>query len=452
MNMNWSVVGIAVCVVAVCLTYSMFDTSPKTTEEKATKQKSKKKRSKNIRKKPEVTYRPVQPKCDFLQRELLPVPNAQAGLGFCFTIMSYNVLAQALVKRLLYPHSGEILRWKKRYDVIKQEIRYYNPTILCMQEVDVDQLSNWSAFFLENGYHTTSFDQYGKRHCLLIAYKHEQLSLVEKHEEQYENIVIENIPQDEKKNGALVNVFRFSDEICEKFPYLAAKGLIIGTTHLYWLPLGCFDRTRQCYRLLQVINEIRNKFSDPKIEYLSIAAGDFNTEPHDAPYQLMTTKADASRESVVQTLASSLLRSSQLPDEVKQKPDKETKRICQDAASALVRDHCDLATRAISLYSIAHGTAQEVCEPDFTNWTPNFKGTLDYIFALLPHKPGRQVNMKNCAQSVEQEASIRPVRYLALPTSDEMTKKNVLGLPKLTYSPSDHFSVMVEVELIEQNA
>lgn len=422
-----------------------------TNNEKSRNQKGKRRRNRRVHKTPEVSYRPVQPKRDFLEREMLPVPNTRPGLGFSFTIMTYNVLAQALVKRLLYPYSGEVLRWKKRYDIIKQEIKYHNPTILCMQEVDVDQLENWRSFLLENGYSTNDFDQYGKRHCLLIAHKYDKVTCIGKYEEEYEDSFIEEIPQDEKRNGALVGIFRFTDEVCKMFPYLSAKGLLIGTTHLYWLPQGCFDRTLQCHRLLEIMNEVRNKYSKTGIEYVSLLAGDFNTEPQDAPYQLMTTKAQSSKETVVETLASSLLMSSQLPNETKLNPGHQIRQICRKAASDLVEGHDYLNSRAISLYSIAHGTKEQCQEPHFTNWTPNFKGTLDYIFALVPHQLGRLISMKNRTRTVIQKASIRPLKYLALPTADEMNQKDILGLPKLHYSPSDHFSIMVEVELIEHN-
>lgn len=404
-----------------------------------------KKRRRNYLKKQETTYKPVQPKCDFQQREFLPVPNAQRGLGLTFTIMTYNVLAQALVKRLLYPFSGDILKWKRRYDVIKQEIKYYDPTVLCMQEVDVEHLPSWTEFLSENGYYTSTYEQAAKKHCLLIAYKHDQLVCRDNHKEEYEDENIEHIPQGEKKNGALVSVFEFSKELCEKYPYLSSKGLLVGTTHLYWLPLGCFDRTSQCYRLLEMMKNVQSRYPN---RFVSIVAGDFNTEPHDPPYLLMTTKAESTRSEVIKKLATSLLWSSQLPTEVKEFPDDHTKSVCETSATELTERYHSLENRAVSLYSIAHGTDDTVNEPEFTNWTPNFKGTLDYIFALIPYQRGRSNSLKDCAKDLEDVATIRPLRYLALPTSTEMNKKNVLGLPKLNYSPSDHYSVMVELELL----
>lgn len=64
-------------------------------------------------------------------------------------------------------------------------------------------------------------------------------------------------------------------------------------------------------------------------------------------------------------------------------------------------------------------------EPSFTNCTPDFTGTLDYIFF--------------CPSS-----DIKPVGFLELPGSD--SEEVVGGLPNY-YHPSDHLPIAAEFEL-----
>lgn len=74
-----------------------------------------------------------------------------------FTLISYNILAQALIKRELFPHSGNILKWvcccnlyidrsnksteklfqKTRKAMILKELKELNADILCLQGIIV---------------------------------------------------------------------------------------------------------------------------------------------------------------------------------------------------------------------------------------------------------------------------------------------------------------------------
>ncbi|KAH1234606.1 Carbon catabolite repressor protein 4 4 [Glycine max] len=67
-------------------------------------------------------------------------------------------------------------------------------------------------------------------------------------------------------------------------------------------------------------------------------------------------------------------------------------------------------------------------EPPFTNYTPDFTGTLDYIlFSPSDH--------------------IKPISFLELPDSD--AADIVGGLPNFIY-PSDHLPIGAEFEIIEE--
>lgn len=77
------------------------------------------------------------------------------GDGIRFTIMSYNILAPGLQKKHpeLYRNcSRESLDWNNRRHVLWQELVYYSPDIVCLQEVEVDQFYLfWEPKFSEYG-------------------------------------------------------------------------------------------------------------------------------------------------------------------------------------------------------------------------------------------------------------------------------------------------------------
>jgi RNA exonuclease NGL2 len=81
-------------------------------------------------------------KTTYIKREMLEVPHStETGKKsvLTFKIMTYNLLAQALIRRTLFPNNGDILKWQKRSKVLIQEIKDYACDILCLQEVDFVQ-------------------------------------------------------------------------------------------------------------------------------------------------------------------------------------------------------------------------------------------------------------------------------------------------------------------------
>ena len=81
---------------------------------------------------------------NYLKRELLSIPrrggeeDGEENRDSIITlkIMTYNLLAQALIRRKLFPDNGDILKWHKRSKVLFQELRDYDCDILFLKEVD----------------------------------------------------------------------------------------------------------------------------------------------------------------------------------------------------------------------------------------------------------------------------------------------------------------------------
>lgn len=76
----------------------------------------------------------------------------------------------------------------------------------------------------------------------------------------------------------------------------------------------------------------------------------------------------------------------------------------------------------LSVYASTRG------EPKFTNYTPNFIATLDYILFC-------------------SSGNIKPVSYLELPDSD--ATDIIGGLPNFIY-PSDHLPIGAEFKIIKE--
>lgn len=88
----------------------------------------------------------------------------------------------------------------------------------------------------------------------------------------------------------------------------------------------------------------------------------------------------------------------------------------------LAQDSDELPLPLSSVYGSVRG------EPEFTNCTPGFTGTLDYIFFSSP------------------SGDIKPVSYLQLPQSESLDV--IGGLPN-HYHPSDHLPIGTEFELLQ---
>lgn len=360
---------------------------------------------------------------------MLVIPGAIPAQGFRFTIMTYNALAQCLVQRKMYPSSGEILKWKVRFRTLQEEITYYDPTILCLQEIDIQNLSLWSTFLNRQGYLFEVYEQLGKNHSVAIAYKLEYFVKVTLSRKEYNDVHLVGVPSIFTRNGYLIMTLHFTQESLSRYPYLRKRGLIIGTTHLYWRPLACYERARQCVSLLAGMQKIY-KEKDPDYTYSSFVAGDFNMEPMDAPYSIMANEYDKSDEHVTNGLVKCLQASSEYNNVSP-----------ASGARNLIVSHKQIGVEAFSLYKTTY-QGQPISEPDFTNWTEEYKGTLDYIF-FLSHKKFRLPGDVRSRVSVGE--GVKVLRLLQIPRTKEMT---VTGLPKIHWSPSDHLSIMAELELM----
>ncbi|XP_078446259.1 carbon catabolite repressor protein 4 homolog 4-like isoform X2 [Wolffia australiana] len=327
--------------------------------------------------------------------------SSKEGLGF--RLVSYNILAQVYVKSSYFPHSpSSCLRWKARSQAVLNLLRSFKADFLCLQELD-----EFDSFYRKNMESEGYSSIYAKRTGLKqdgcgIFYKPENAELILKETIEYNDLV--NLLRDsndsscegqaedandlQKMDEKLTLEENSDDNHSDRNPndprvrlkrdcvgIMAAFRLndpshhyvIVVNTHIYWDPEWADVKLAQTKYLLSRLSKFRSQIigkfnSVPSV----IVAGDFNSTPGDDVYRCVVSKNVGEGELPVQ--------------------------LC-------------------SLYASAGG------EPAFTNCTPGFTGTIDYIFF---------------------SGLLSPVTLLQVPTVE--SPDIVGGLPN-SYHPSDHLPI-----------
>jgi mRNA deadenylase 3'-5' endonuclease subunit Ccr4 len=101
-------------------------------------------------------WKPFEPKCEWLDvpdktQILAGGPNAlQASSDERIKILSFNILAQTLIRRDMFPTSSQrALKWTTRRENLAKEVSVYQADIMCLQEVDFYE-EFWRPNVVEN--------------------------------------------------------------------------------------------------------------------------------------------------------------------------------------------------------------------------------------------------------------------------------------------------------------
>ncbi|KAJ8555287.1 hypothetical protein K7X08_012783 [Anisodus acutangulus] len=363
-----------------------------------------------------TTPGPLCPK--FVPAEKSEITSVSNSDGFKFSFVSYNILAQAYVKSALFPHSpGPCLKWKARSQAILTVLKSLGTDFLCLQELD-----EYDSFYKSNiervGYSSIYIQRSGqKRDGCGIFYKQDSAELVIEEKIDYNDLVPPthddtasvdkkaNLPAGGNKklaskddvslknsrsdrgdlNDPCVRLKRDCVGIMAAFRLKdPCRVIIVANTHIYWDPELADVKLAQAKCLLSRLAQFKLLVSDkfdcsPPV----VVAGDFNSLPGDQVYQYLISGS-----SVVGTLPES-----------------------SDGAPIPL----------CSVYASIRG------EPHFTNCTPLFTETIDYIL-------------------FSPSGDIKPVSYLELPEPEAPDVEG--GLPNY-YHPSDHLPIGAEFELVQ---
>lgn len=106
-------------------------------------------------------------------------------------VATYNVLAQGLVSRKMFPYCSKLaLRWSSRKHRLFEEILRADADVLSLQEVDKTQIPEWDVFLTTHGYKYVYCCKQADRaiHGLIIAYKADKYDSLGSHELHYANM------------------------------------------------------------------------------------------------------------------------------------------------------------------------------------------------------------------------------------------------------------------------
>ncbi|CAA0814925.1 Carbon catabolite repressor protein 4 homolog 4 [Striga hermonthica] len=349
-------------------------------------------------------------------RKFVPVEQSEITstlnhAAFKFSLVSYNVLAQAYVKSAYFPHSpAPCLKWKARSESILTVLKSLGSDFFCLQEID-----EYDTFYKKNmeslGYASIYIQRSGrKRDGCGIFYKQNNAELVVEEKIDYNDLVdmIEDGKTSSTDKGEKLLVAESKEEpkadsqtdrgdpndprvrlkrdcvgtmAAFRLKELSSRHVIIANTHLYWDPEWADVKIAQAKYLLSRLAGFKKLVSEkfdcsPSV----IIAGDFNSVPGDQVYQYLVSGTN-----------------SMGPEAVDDKP-----------------------IPLSSVYAYTKG------EPEFTNCTPGFTDTLDYIL-------------------FSPSDDIKPVSYLELPGSE--SSDVIGGLPNY-FHPSDHLPIGAEFEVL----
>ncbi|ORX37437.1 Endonuclease/exonuclease/phosphatase [Kockovaella imperatae] len=242
-------------------------------------------------------------------------------------IVTWNVLAQTLVRRELFPGS-DCLKWGERKPMLLAELeRHSSADIICLQECD--RLKEFLPAMPDHSY----IEAFGpnKKHGLLIFFRRSRFRArsqrtVYLDEEELSPYTAVNgnasingqdkQPSSSSKGDAAPGDIgrRRGGSRCTRNVGLVValesvdaldQGIVIATTHLFWHPKFSYERIRQLIVLARAIQTFKQ--NEVRTPWPTILAGDLNMTPCEATYQLITSPSQALPQELVDEFETSRL-------------------------------------------------------------------------------------------------------------------------------------------------
>ncbi|GME89937.1 unnamed protein product [[Candida] boidinii] len=145
------------------------------------------------------------------------------------TIMTYNLLAQALIRRSLFPTNGDVLKWSRRSKMLLEELKYYMSDVLCFQEMDYIQYNtHWKKELANLGYLNKFYRSGEKNHGIAIFWKQTLFNCVDTCHIDYDRETTGDItPRTITRNVGLIVALAFTPAVLKRFPDCKKSGILI---------------------------------------------------------------------------------------------------------------------------------------------------------------------------------------------------------------------------------
>ncbi|XP_043919403.1 CCR4-Not complex 3'-5'-exoribonuclease subunit Ccr4-like [Protopterus annectens] len=232
--------------------------------------------------------------CVHIQRKAVFVSAAaeeKVDARNCFTVVSYNILADCYIPSGCYPHVPvEKLKMTERHKQLITELKFLDGDIVCLQEVDPHYYKDILFPFMEKqGYQGVFLQKiFGMEEGIATFFKHGVFELVEQKDVVLNSLFRDLINQDHLKEddkNMLENYFKKNSVLLiTKLKYMkTGKQVIVGNIHTWfgdWKNLDII--TIQIALATQELSRHKNGHDQ---SYM--LCGDFNATPEMPGYQFI---------------------------------------------------------------------------------------------------------------------------------------------------------------------
>ncbi|KAH8102431.1 Endonuclease/exonuclease/phosphatase [Cristinia sonorae] len=374
-------------------------------------------------------------------------------------VMTWNLLAQCLVRRTLFPTS-DCLKASEREHMLYREILEHKADICCLQEVD--RTEKVFPVLDKAGYGHVHVAGPLKKHGCTIAFRREILDRYAEKRILYDEQEIRQTGKgDLAKRGISFRTKNVANLVALKWKDCEDDGVIVATTHLFWHPSYTYERARQAAILLREVTRFRHGLG--KESWPCIIAGDFNFAPDDPAYSILvgdpllpqqSSRLSASRvvhvtiDPEVPVTTKKMMADDEGDGDGETDPDRiivNARRAGDDdglLTDEELREICVSAGQPFSAYDRGLQRAEAInpallfgsrvsipqgrrgaAEPIWTSYTHFWKVVLDYIFVVDPDRNADVVGV----------ASPHPTENLKP------------GLPRKGVCASDHISLCADL-------
>lgn len=273
-------------------------------------------------------------------------------------MLSYNVLCQKYATSQAYGYTPcWALAWDYRKELLMTEILSYNAEIICLQEVEMAQFEEFFRDRLEEagGYQGLFFPKSraktmadNERRAVdgcAIFYKSSKFELLSHHLLEYNQSALQRA--DLKASDDTYNRVMPKDNVAVII-LLRNKAndteLLVANSHIHWDPQFADVKLVQIGMMMDELVRVQKKHPQHQKKRAMLVCGDYNSEPGSSVYELLSQ-------------------------------------------GTVKPDHADFGGHQYGDYT-RHGIShpfklKSAYPPDllaFTNYTPGFKGVLDYIW------------------------------------------------------------------------